>query len=650
VLNAIFFAALFSTFFYLVGSPWLLRFTSLSPAPLFLASNLLGAAISLSTSSLVLLFPLNVYFILPLILLIAIVGWALHITRSGLDLKISTIWPLPVLAYLPKIVIPIPAVIYALLGTTNPVSSAFAYRIGPDNFGWALSSRMLSSGESIQNLVDRVQQQLGGVQLFAWIDHSLTPAAARIIDQIPSFTDRVAYQFLVDAHRTGSPGFLGSVSAALGKDQLLSAFNGLVCWSTFILTLVVFYTAKRAGINAMIAAPLAAILSASFAIFSPALEGGYGGMLTLPFFAIALAAVLAKNPKWLEISFATLLLMAAAVSTYVDALVFALPFIVIMILVRVILGELKLVRPTRRQAILGITGAFVAIAPDIFDFLRLTIYPILNPIANGWDQGRFPFLANIFGLSNWLPFGLGQITERSDSDLYVDFALSVVLVLALLFGKLRRNLVLVVGLLVIIYLTYSTYSHPTEINTYNNYRLWKFGPYAALLLSYLVWTSFAQLNVRVIWANRSRDIKSLIQPALASIVVISSLVSAFIWSSDWQSSKIAFMPQESWKTISLTESKYDIIVDPKFSVLEWAYLGDLHYGLSARGGKAMRSNPERPLVIVKPLGDVCNFSCAQRATGTRSVTVTKLGENKWFAQYLVQGGRFNSGDRPMRAE
>jgi hypothetical protein len=639
--QALTFSLIFAIFFPLLGAPWLLLFTKHNWQQFLLISGLLGCVISLTASSLVLMAGGKAQVALFVILGAALAGWAAVLLlglsgrknqRGQLRFNISRILPYSLLSF--------PIIAYSFLSSGGLFAPGFSFRVGPDNFGWAISAKVLCQGETLGHLSDKVQEQLGSTPLFSSLEHPLSSPRFTSIVQIPSFTDQAAFEFLIGAHRTGAPGFLGGLCGLGAENLLTGAFLGLICWALFMFTVIVYRVSRTYELSRLSSAAIALVLSSSFSIFSVGLEGGYGQILTLPYFAFALMALTASKPNYWEIWFSLLLLLAISFSTYLDVMFFAIPFFLVIALFRIIRKEIHIHWLSWKQSVILLSFIILAILPLIFDFWRLALFPLMHPTAGGWDQGRVPFPANIFGLSPWLPDGYYEITDRSQFDFVVDIALSVLLLLMLIIGGFHRNIAFSLGLLALAYLQYSVYFNPDPVAGVNNYRLWKYGPYAVTTMAFLVASGLSGLRSRRPRQNFQVRAFSRLGQMIAIVLLCASLTSSVLWSSEWLNSRRVFMPSTATNSILEYESKYDLIVDGSDGVeilQEWAFQGNLHYGLSSRGWglETHRSVPSRPLVIIRSLMNDCDLKSAREMAGVNVESLRQLEKTPWFISCIV---------------
>ena len=610
----------------------------------FVKAGLVGFAISLFIVSALLTTPLPLIVAHLLIGVLAIAGWAVTFMarnqRLASELDVNAQRSGVLKASLFSL---IPAIAYAWVSTYNLFGGGFRYRIGPDGFGWAIASKALCVGDNIASLTSRVQSQLGGTK---WLDSLQFPLASSTmtqINQIPSFTDQAAFEFLVGAHRTGVPGLVGGF-CAFGQDQLLtSVLLGLICWALIQLTLVLLLAAGRRNVNPRVAGLFAVVLVLSLANLSVGLEGGFGQLITLPVFAYLVIEV--ANAKFEAKAFftAVAIFVAVACSTYLDVLFLAGPLCVAILFVRLVLRQVRLARPNPRSVLAAAAGILVAAYPMYLDFWRLAIFPFLHPTAGGWDQGKIPFPVDVLGIVNWLPEGHYVIVPRTPSMQDQEIWLTVALALMLILNGLRKNVLMLVTLLFYGYLMYSVYMHLATGEAANNYRLWKFGPYALVALAVLIWNVLERRTEEEPRSTKSnlRAYSKFLQVCLASALALTSAGSSLAWAKDWMATSKGFLPDAAVKPIERLTAKYDIGIDGTDGVLmplEWAYVGNIHFAVSARGYglPTHLSSPARPFVAVRPLGLGCDIGCATTLSGQTNVaSVKRIGTTKWFTEFLV---------------
>lgn len=642
--NTLLSAVILTIGFLIVGAPWISLTPNKSLGQKFVLSSLLGAAISLSSAAVILQFGFNVTFVLPILGFVTLLGLILKLTvsRSLGSFRRDKLLNALKLHAIPSSLLFLPAILYSYLASNSLFLKGFSFRVGPDIFGWAISSRLLCDGDTITSLSERVKTQLGNTPLLDSL--AFTPSSggpnSLHISQITSFTDQAGFEFLIGAHRTGAPGFLAGLCKT-GLIDLSHLFLGLSVWAVLLLATVFYFYARSQNVKSHVAALISGVLTSSFTILSVGLEGGFGQILTLPFFAFALGAISRRIVNFFETTMSMVLLIAVSCATYLDVLFFAGPFFILILIARLTLRNLKFeTRPRLRNSIVAFGFLLLAFVPMARDLKRLVLFPLLHPTAGGWDQGRFPLTSNVFGLSSWLPSGFFKITERSDFELGIDVSLTVLLIILVSIAGWKKNYVLVLTLLATAYLTYSVYMNFDPIYGFNNYRLWKFGPYAVVGLSFLFWNIFSSSERFEFVSNSSRNLSTHLKKALSSVILVASLVASIFWSADWVDSRRQFMTPAATSKILELESKYDLILDGSDGIVilqEWAYLGDVHYGISSRayGLPVKRTSDSRPLVIVRSPSNECDLKCAKQVAGKKVKGVKLLETTPWFRTYKV---------------
>ena len=643
MLSAVLFGFICLLLFAFIAFPWVAQFHRLAFSKLLVLSQLVGIAAVLSIDSAFVALGFGVAHCLIVDFGIGLVGWIVWWLRGWRGMatalpEVPTKWLVWAKGMVITGLVTFPATLYAWLDSTHLVKPGFAFRVGPDQFGWITAALQLCRGENLNRLTHQVQGQLGGTPLLESFNWPLASNSFTQISQIPSFTDQITAEFLIGANRTGIPGLLGSLCGLSQIDGMPAAFTGLAIWALLLTTSVAYLIARRWNVSPIVSAVISLTISVSASVLSVSLEGGYGQLVTLPFFLFFIGALAETKIRPRLVLLAMSLLIIVAASTYLDVVFLAGPFAILMVILRFAFREFRNVHFAVRDVLIALGVTLVGIIPALPHLWRLSIGPILRPTAGGWDQGRIPFPADIFGLASWLPKGNYIISPQTHTQLVVEYALSAVLLLTIILGGLRRNAVALVALILYTYLMWSVYSHPEALN---NYRLWKYGEYAAVLLIFPLSNLLTRAPRWI--ASRSRIARyglTSLSSLLALLLIVSSLWTSATWSADWHKSRKSQISLSAQETLTKLESKYDILVDAIDGIqypTEYAMYGNAHYVLPTRGYGLLthRSNPPRKLVVLRPHGMKCDAKCGHTLTGLDVVSMHRIATTNSFDAFLV---------------
>ena len=572
-----------------------------------LIAQLLGMAIFLVVSSYVVYFNFQPISAVPIIVSLGIIGLILSWRRNSFRLPHISIF------FKQGFWISVLAPIFVLYFETKDFfGSQFSYRLGPDNLGWATASSYLCRGNTEADLAASVQTQIGNTDLIESFNKPVLPGIFSV-NRIPSYTDQVASEFLIGAHRTGGPGMVASLCQISGSHFFAAIFLAVICWSVLMIALLVRAFAVEKRLNPYIAVAIGLLTAINVNVLSVTFEGGFGQILTLPYF---LAAVLwvsrpsFKMTNWVAIS---ALLVVAAASTYLDVLYLAAPFILGTLLIRVLVWkDVKFVIEKRTFVIALLT--LVSILPILPHVYRLAIGPILRPAQGGWDQGNFPLLDNVLGIASRLPHGATTGLESRTTEVWVfDVVLSiaVIVVFAFTFPKISLPFFpIVLGYGVLIYSIYFT-----SAEVINNYRIWKYSEYSAVFFSIVIIDALAKY-----WGTKKNSKKKQSSnkpgaPGVALLVVVVSLLgvqlsASIIWAVDWKQSSKVTLSAEGAEVLKPYIEKYDIQVVCGAFPTDYSIVGDIRYVDSTRGaGPVERSQPDREKILLIPAKSFASQKC-----------------------------------------
>lgn len=569
--------------------------------------QLLGMAVFLVVGTYVVYFNLQPIVALPAVIAIAIVGLLFSYRKqkfSFSDIRVQHSKSIWIAALAPLFVL--------YFETKDFFASQFSYRLGPDNLGWATASSYLCRGQTVSDLSKSVQSQIGTTDLIESFNKPVLPGVFSI-NRIPSYTDQVSAEFLIGAHRTGGPGMVASLCQITGFTSFHAIFLAIICWSVLLVALLVRAFAIEKKLNPLLAVFIGVFTAINVNVLSVTFEGGFGQVLTLPFF---LASVIwasrskFKMTNWFAVS---ALLVVAAASTYLDVLYLAAPFILGTLLIRILVWKDVKFRVEKSTFVIALL-TLLAILPIIPHIYRLAIGPILRPAQGGWDQGNFPLLDNILGIASRLPHGVTTGLESRTSEIWVfDVCLSflVLVVFSYTFPKVSLPFFpILLGYGVLIYSIYFT-----NAEVINNYRIWKYSEYAAAFFSIVVIDSLARYwsSKKTAIAKRHKKFgltKALFLAAIVSALLVVQLSTSIIWALDWKKSSKVTLSSAGAEILAPYIEKYDLQVVCGAYPTDYSISGDIHYVDSARGaGPVERSTPAREKVYLIPPKSMESLKC-----------------------------------------
>lgn len=583
--------------FAYIGWGWVSLFFQQSVwRPLFV--QLFGMAIFLVVGTYVVYFDIQPIFALPVVLTIGTAGLIISFRKQNLAFTfppsqlVKTIW---IAAIAPLFVL--------YFETKDVFASQFSYRLGPDNLGWATSSAYLCRGNTVSDLTQSVQSQIGTTDLIESFNKPVLDGIFSI-NRISSYTDQVAAEFLIGAHRTGGQGMVASLCQVSGFSSFHAIFLAVICWSVLMVSLFVRAFAIEKKLSPLLAVTIGVITAINVNVLSVTFEGGFGQVLTLPFF---LAAVLwtsrskFKLTNWIAVSG---LLVVAAASTYLDVLYLAAPFIFGTLLIRILVWkDVKL--HFGKPALVISLFTLLAIIPILPHIYRLAIGPILRPAQGGWDQGNFPLLDNILGIASRLPNGVVTGLESRTPEIWVfDFVLSFLALAVFVYTFPKISLPffpIVLGYMALIYSIYFT-----NPEVFNNYRIWKYSEYAATFFSIVLIDALAKY-----WSSKekffeirhttTRMVKATSLAVIISGLLLVQLSTSIIWVIDWKESSKVTLSDEGREILSPYLEEYDIQVVCGAFPTDYSIAGDLRYVDTSRGeGPVNRSVPNREKIYLIP--------------------------------------------------
>lgn len=477
------------------------------------------------------------------------------------------------------------------------LGSGWAFRTGPDSFGWSGAALAVCRGDTRSSLTARVVSQLNGTDLIAAFARPVKVGETSIA-QIPSFTDQVAAEFLIGAHRTGLPSLLGSLCSLSGETIYSHFFVAFAALAVYTATRVIRLTARDNRVTPLLADGISLAAMVSIAPLSVTLEGGYGQLVTLPFLVLAISSLQKREFNGELFFLANLLLLMTALSSYLDLLYLAIPLIGGSYLVGLIGKLYSPVKMTFGKVLLTI-GAVCLSWPMLGEIPRLVLNAGASAKLSGWHQGRLMLPDNLFGVWSSLPFDRYLISPRTSLEIALELTISFAVV-GLIFTSPNRQRILGGFLLLgYLYLSYAVYFDAPSLN---NYRVWKYSAYASVLFAFVLVGVVSKLQFRE--AGHTRFARTLRKGGIKSvslILILITLISSLCYSIDWLNSKSETANARDAETIKSLTQKYELVFGPGLYRDMFTLYGDLRFGALNRGGTGIGNvsrDGSRQLVVV----------------------------------------------------
>jgi hypothetical protein len=623
MLMTLLFLAAFSIFFYLAGLLMRGVLERFGVAPSFSRVSLTGLGISLVLAALWLKFELTINYLFPTLIALGLLGLLVSLRhlqtfRITQGLHLNTL--LATLAGLPII----------LLHQVNLLSSVFSYRTGPDSFGWATSSLTLCEGSKLSDLVSRVNSQLGETSISRSFVRFLEPGE-RSIAQITSYNDQISSEFLVGANRTGIQGLLGATCSNLGQEFFASMFVALAAWAFIHIFIQANEAIHGTGTFPKLRSIVALIATLNVGTLSTALEGGYGQIITLPFFLLVL-----NSMKWNSFQFGGFFLslttlIFASIAAYTDVLYLAIPFIGAYFLWGLYKKKFTFGAFKRAEYLLFGTAAFLIVL-----FLEALIPLVVGTFQNhpelaGWHQGKFMFPSNVFGFVSSLPVGNYVFPPRTVIGLAIDGIVSLAFLYLIMQRPLKRNFIPLLAFCGYLYLTFGVY---VGVDFFNNYRIWKYSAYAALFVTY-VYSNFIDSFEEGLKKYR---VRTLTRASAVGLLVVATATSSIAWSLDWLESRKTTISFSAGQEIRELANSYNILGGAGVNTLTLTIFGDIKYGSPLRGAGRVVPDSNLDYLLLVPEGYECGYICKARAFAaplTKKISSTLIYESNNFDGYLV---------------
>ncbi len=500
----------------------------------------------------------------------------------------------------------------------NPslTQSFLSFRNGPDLVGWTSGVKFFSNDRKLDDLKSQIVAELGAPDFLSTLklpgDLNET-----FLYKLPSFTDQVNAEFLLGAHRTGLPAFLGAIDHALGSNftfHLVVGMQALICVLIFGITLE-FLRSKGLGIAGSIL--LSATGTFNLGVLSVLLEGGMGQALMLPYLALFLTVLLRSETTSFELFSVIFLVTLVSLSTYLDFLFFFAP-LSLLILVKVWKLKSNYFFSSLVLFSAYLTGGMIS-WPILTSLQRLFLDRFFGH-PGGWNMGRLPLLADIFGFLNWLPSDSITIFKNQQLVLTISSLFSLILVY-LFVKKLEPPYRIVSFTFVLAYslITLLVYSK-TEVN---NYPLFKAAAYFAIFVPFMLFgfyqkqneTSFRTKGRDKIYAaenrlhpnqnkllTREKNRKSTaLLPSFVVLLSCTILLSSTTWTAGWFENRQQSLKLESVRILQPILQEYDIFASGFVGAgsAKLVLLGDIRYVLFSRGfnSTVLRSTPKRKLAF-----------------------------------------------------
>jgi|688.fasta_scaffold90157_2 hypothetical protein len=494
--------------------------------------------------------------------------------------------------------------------------SFLSFRNGPDLVGWASGVKFFSNDSKLDDLRSQILTELGASDFLSTLK---LPGSLNqtFLYKLPSFTDQVNAEFLLGAHRTGLPAFLGAIDHAFGSNftfHLVVGMQALICVLIFGITLE-FLRSKGLGIRVSIL--LSATGTFNLGVLSVLLEGGMGQVLMLPYLALFLTILFRSETTSFELFSIIFLVTLVSLSTYLDFLFFFAP-LSLLILIKV--WKLK---SNYFFSSLELFSGYLAggiISWPIFTSLQRLFLDRFFGHPGGWNMGRLPFLTDIFGFLNWLPSDSISVFKNQLMVLTISFLFSLILVYFFV-TKLEPAYRLVSFTFVLCYslIALLVYSK----NEVNNYPLFKAAAYFAIFVPFMLFgfhqkqkrTSFRTNNGDKIYSEKnrlrpnqnksfSREKNPISKQPLSSFVVLLScaiLLSSTNWTAGWFENRQQSLRLESVRILQPILQEYDVLASGFFGAgsAKLVLLGDIRYVSVSRGfnSTVLRSTPKRKLAF-----------------------------------------------------
>ncbi len=585
-------AAILGTSFFAIGS-FIYRFVGPRVDNPLLAemARLTGMAAAFALASIAYELNLPPLALLGVLAILTAVGVANLRTEGGLSglERLNTFLRVRITAFI--------AAGYYVFIMQGSFGNVWTFRTGPDSFGWGGSALSICRGDTLASLTQRVQGQLNGTDLIASFMRPVKVGETSIA-QISSFSDQAAAEFLIGAQRTGLPKLLGDLCTLSGNSFFAHLFVAFVALSVYISVRIMRRIGRELGLKPWLADIISLAAVISVGPLSVTLEGGYGQLVTLPFFILAMAFLQRKIFDGDALVYSVALLGVAAMSSYLDLLYLAIPMLAGIYLCGLLAKQYPLIKIKWHHVYLAL-GALIVSWPMLKQVARLVFSAASNPRAGGWHQGNFFFPDNLVGLYSSLPVGRYEILPRTGFDLGADLLLSAIVIGFVIFTLARQRILGIFLLLGYVYLTIGVYSDMAEPN---NYRIWKYSAYAASLFGFVMMGVVASArakapSIRAVPVQVSGKLKNV---GLA-IALVSSLLSSLFYGLDWKASSSLTADGGDKQLVKTLAPEYDLAFGPGLYSTMFTMFGDVRFATLKRGGPDIGNvvrDADKPLAVI----------------------------------------------------
>jgi hypothetical protein len=308
----------------LVGCGWSIYFFKNSqPMRIWIFGQLTGIGISIVVAAWLVFLESNISYLLPIVTLIGALGWV--IASKGKIHRFNLVELRPGSTFFATA---LTGLTFAFLCNRTITQSRFAYRVGPDFFGWSTSSKYFCTNENLIPLSKRISTFLDGTP---FRDSLLTPvpAGGKSLWQISSFTDQVNAEFLLQANRLGIQSTLGGFCRIFDATMFSHLMIGMAIWSVASAVLILIHFTDKLSSSPRLILSYSVLGVLNFSLLSVVLEGGYGQLILTPFFLIFVSFLIFEKPYSRELNVTILLLLSVALVAYIDVLLLVAPIIAI---------------------------------------------------------------------------------------------------------------------------------------------------------------------------------------------------------------------------------------------------------------------------------------------------------------------------------
>ncbi len=306
------------------------------------------------------------------------------------------------------------------------------YRIGIDQVGYAETAQYLLEGGTLKKIKATLLSQLNTTDIAKAKNQNL---------RVFRFETYVDSEFLLKAFRWGFPGAVAALTFLTGSSHAYRTAFLLVIFSYALMLALSFRILRdyfRVPTIAAFAAMVAVALNCN--LLNVYYEGQLTQVFMLPLFTIMLVLLLqarsfptAKGdfrvvPRGLLKSlFLFMLLVACTFSTYNEAMVLIIGFVVVTVILDLIFYR-KFAKLPLIFAGLGLAGGFIAVFPFSKQWFVYTIANLHGLSAAGFWQPHWASFAEILGLLNMYSNPGYALVPRTLSNVIIDLTLSIFLV------------------------------------------------------------------------------------------------------------------------------------------------------------------------------------------------------------------------------